>query len=300
MTAIPNAQHIPIEIRRALIDLDRRVYALEEASLTDKITRTENEMLGDYGRTFSVDLKRKQLDKFGKNPDLDTADGFVIVSQLGTNPTIPTSNIINTIVSTDVGDTQDVIVEGHYLDGSGNLVFKVQTVTLTGTTDATLSQALARATRMYVPDGGPVTGTVTLDASSTATNYLQIAAGESQTQHCATSVSYRDAWFILNYGGAVLGTATAQVTFRLEHRPLFDTSGTAYSSPTWRPLTKDFVLAQNGSEQFPQETPIKVGPNTDVRLVASSSANNIVVTGYIDGYLAVDKALVNATDPSPA
>ena len=49
MTSIVNAQRIPIETRRALLELERRIRELEEVGLTDKILRAENEILKDAG-----------------------------------------------------------------------------------------------------------------------------------------------------------------------------------------------------------------------------------------------------------
>lgn len=53
-----------------------------------------------YGRTVSVERKNKVLDKFGQNLDLDAADGAAVVSTLGVNETLQTSNAITHITDT--------------------------------------------------------------------------------------------------------------------------------------------------------------------------------------------------------
>lgn len=252
-----------------------------------------------YGSPVSVERKKKLLDKWGYNPTLDTADGQVTVSATGTNETLQTSNSITHIVGGS-GDTHTVFVEGHYLDASGNLIFYVQSKALTSTTPVALTQPLARASRAYVPQGGAPTGPITVTIGSGGTVVLTIIAGEVQSEKCQTSLSYRDFWIIENYGAAVLTSNNASVSFQLQFRPLFAPDGTAYTNPNWRPVTRRWLLGNGGRAQFPQETPIIIPSNSDVRIIASTTANSTQVTAHIDGYLAIDLGLADAADPDPA
>ena len=264
----------------------------------DLLTLAEEQLEADYGREFSVVAKRKQLDKFGFASGV-TSTSFVVVSQVSGAAADPTSNSI-THVTGGSGDDHVVRVEGHYLTAAGTLVFHVQTVTLSGTTNVPLSQPLARASRAVVFDGGIPTGPINVRIGSGGTSVLTIVAGDVQTQHCKTSTSYRDAWIITNFGGAVLGSNNADVTFELQQRPLFDPSGVAYTDPNWRPMTRRWVLGNEGRAEFPQETPLLVGPNTDVRVVVKTSTGTVSVTAHVDGYLAVDLAHSNETPAAAA
>lgn len=267
-----------------------------------RIGYAEAAIYNTYGVTASVERKSKILDKFGENRDLDTGAARTVWNLGvggGANETLQTSNTITHIVGGS-GDTHTVIVEGHYLDASGNLIFHIQSKTLTATTPVALDQALARCARMYVPEGGVPTGPIDATIGSGGTAVVRIAAGDVQTQKCATSLSYRDYWVILNFGSASLASTSAEITFRLEFRPLFSPAGVAYTNPNWRPLTRDWLLGDGGRAQFPQEIPIIVPANSDVRITSTTTASNAFVTAHIDGYLAVANALADAADPDPA
>ncbi len=270
-----------------------------------RVAYAEADLYNRLGQSFSVEAKTKELDKFGYNGDLDAATlatrKTVANLQAGAtaNETLQTTNSITHIVGGS-GDTQSVRVEGHYLDASGNLIFHVQNKTLTATTPVALDQAIARCSRMYVAQGGVPTGPIDATIGSGGTAVTRIAAGDVQTQKCASSTSYRDAFVVLNYGGASFGTGNARVQFRLEERPLFDNDGNAYTNPNWRPLTRDWLLSDGGSKEFPQETPIVIGPNTDFRVSAWSSSANSIVVAHIDGFLAINTELADAADPDPA
>lgn len=124
------------------------------------IRQALNEIYDQYGVWASVDRKRKSLGKFGRTLNADS-NVETTVAQLGTvgspesNETFVTTNAIDGVVSAGASgtDNQVLTIEGHTIDGSGNLTFVVQNVTLTGQTKATLATPLARATRAYVKDG---------------------------------------------------------------------------------------------------------------------------------------------------
>ena len=233
-----------------------------------------------------------------------TSSGLALLSQqvtalfpvtaLETDPALPTpgNNTITHLIGAS-GDTHTVYVEGHYWASSNQLVFVIQSKALTEDTAVALDTPLARATRMYVTEGSSVpTGPVYARIGAGGTNMCMIEAGETQSQHCATSVSYKDFWIITNYGSAVIGANSADVEFKLEVRPWTTTAGVPITNPLWRPVTRRWLLADKGRAEFPQETPIIVGPNTDVRITALTDAN-CAVTAHIDGYLAQDNAYYN-------
>lgn len=258
------------------------------------------------GTGVSVVSKAKDLVKFGRNNAVGTTFETVAVFQGTTaNETFVSTNLIDSIASTD--QTNDVgltiTIEGHTIDASGNLTFTVQSVTLDGTdarTEVALTTPLARATRAYVANSGTFdspqavpTGTIyvydntdgqTAGVPTTAAaTKLVIEAGETQSEKCATSVSYKDFWFIETISASI-STATGPttiITARVEIRDVFN-------GGVWRPMGKDFTLfdGQNGVT-FDYEPLLIVPPNHDVRLRAKTDAGSSGVYGSIQGFLAI-------------
>lgn len=105
-----------------------------------------NLIYSTYGDRVSVDAKRKDLVKFGRNPAADTS--AQTVWNQGGNETYVSTNAIDSISSSSTSDTGTVSIEGHTISGS-DLTFVVQSKTLTGQTKATLDTPLARCTRVY-------------------------------------------------------------------------------------------------------------------------------------------------------
>lgn len=90
-----------------------------------------NEIYSTYGDVVSVNEKAKSLLKFGQNALVGTSQATVMTLPAGIlAETYVTTNAIDSVSSSDNGDTQLVYVEGHTIDGDGNLTFISQTVTL--------------------------------------------------------------------------------------------------------------------------------------------------------------------------
>ena len=117
------------------------------SSLTQPLFKSaEAEILSTYGDIVSVSKKAKSLRKFGQNREL--ANGVKeLISEQGGMEILPSSNLINEVVSTDASDTQEIKIEGHTLNGS-DFTFVIQTVTLTGTTPVSIVP-MARASRIF-------------------------------------------------------------------------------------------------------------------------------------------------------
>lgn len=294
-----------VEIIQRLVDAVRELQAstvtLQEESEVGRISQAEAVVLSTYSDTVSVSQKNKNLNKFGTNTTVGTS--FETVAQFqGTtaNETFVSTNIIDSIVSSDAGDTQTIKVEGHTIDASGNLTFVVQDATLNGQTEATLTTPLARCTRMYVANSGTfdspqsaIAGTVSaydntdgiasgVPSTAAATKCI-IEAGFTQSEKCATAVSSTDYWFITDFEAGIgnSGGAADRVTFRIEIRDVAN-------GGVWRPLGRDIVVVvgQNGvSFKF---DPLGIVPkNHDVRVVARSNASTAEVFAEIQGILAV-------------
>jgi hypothetical protein len=241
----------------------------------------------DYGHSVSVEYKAKDLRKFGANGDIDTGVEEM-VWQYGGIEVLPTTNTIDTASSSDDGDNQTATIEGHTVDGSGNLTFVVQNITLDGQVKITLPTPLARATRIYNTSSSDFAGTVYVyedgDISSgvpdTASDVHIVAGADNQSLKCATSISSIDYWIIESVTFSVLRAASAAVDFRLQVREL---------GGVWR--TQMTIGVHSNSSPFQKELirPLIIPPNSDVRVLATSSANNTSVSAILDGPLAIIK-----------
>lgn len=274
-----------------------------------KVRQAINEVLSAYGDTVSVEAKAKSLYKFGRNRTVGTSWETVAEQQsTEANETFVSTNIIDSIVSSNAGDTQTITVEGHTIDASGNLTFVSQNIALTGQTPATLTTPLARATRAFVAPSGTfnsppaaLAGNVSVyddtdgessgvPTTASATKLL-IIAGETQSEKAATSISQTDYWFIgyfaagigVSGGNAAIGVSggnAARVTVRMETRDV-------PNGGVWRPMGVDVALVV-GQPAPPVPFPaLRIVPkNHDWRIVAKSDANTAEVFAEAGGVLA--------------
>ena len=228
-----------------------------------------------YSDTVSVREKAKNLLKYGKN-DAITSGTPETVWQTGGDETYKTANDIDIVVSTNAGDTQDIVIEGHTLSGS-DFTFVSQTATLNGTSNVTLTTPLARATRLYNVDSTDFAGTITVEDNGTST-HLTVTEG-NQSQKCATALSSVDYWIITNITGSVGRTTTAtSVDFFLQVREF---------GKVFRTIFEFTVTNTSGTYEHEFSQPIIVPPNSDVRMRAASTGTNTIVGASINGYLAI-------------
>ena len=265
--------------------------------------QAERVVLSTYGDVVSIVAKAKNLSKFGTNAAVGTA--FETIAQFqGTvaNETFVNTNLITHAVSSSASDVGLVLVhEGHTIDAFGNLTFIVETVTLNGQTPVALTTARARQSRIYVADSGvfgspqasPVgtvyfydnsaAGGVTAGVPNTAlATKCLLAAGENQSQKCATSTSSTDYYFIksVDAGIGAAGGAANRVLVRVETR---DVKNGGVWLPKGRDLTLD--IDQNGVQQE-EEPLVIVPPNHDVRVRAQTDSNTAATFAEIRGVLA--------------
>lgn len=217
------------------------------------------------------------------------------VATVNVNETYSTTNDIDAIVSSSGSDTEVLKVEGHTIDGLGNLTFVVQEVTLTGQTPVALGTALARCTRMYVKDGSfgassnnlvgdiyayasdGVTVTAGVPQTSTAVK-ARIVAGVNQTEKSATSISSKDFWFIekSNAGVTRSGGAAVNADSDIEIRRL---------GGVFRPVGLELQLRTAAKQVETIETHIIVPYNSDVRQIITTDTDNTAASGYMEGPL---------------
>lgn len=264
------------------------------------VVQAERVVLETYGDTVSVSEKAKNLEKFGTNSTVGTS--FETVAQLqGTtaNETFVSTNIIDSVISTSGSDTQTITVEGHTIDGSGNLTFVTQDIALTGTTEATLATPLARCERAYVKASGTfdspqaaavgiirvydnTDGETSGTPDTAAATKCTIEAGFTQSEKCATSVSSTDYWFLTQFtAGVGEGVSIAlHVTFRIEIRDVAN-------GGAWRPIGRAIVIVVGENGRTFNFKPLGIVPkNHDVRVRAKCDSNTAEVFAELDGYLA--------------
>lgn len=241
----------------------------------------------DYGARVSPAFKCKDLLKFGRNQDVETAIATLQIQPDGIdNETFVSSNLINTVVSSSGSDTEEVKIEGHTVDGNGDFTFVVQTATLTGQTPVTLSTALARVTRLYTNGSNDLVGSIQVTQTDTFTAgvadtdtkvHLMTRTGQNQSEKCSTTVSAVDYWIITGVYGDVLSKASgAFAEVDLEVR---------LKGKVFRQVV-DFAVSDTHRGIVLFEPHLVVPSNSDVRLRAvSDSGTGRDVSGGIKGFL---------------
>jgi hypothetical protein len=266
-------------------------------SLSD-LSYAERVIESTYGDVVSIKAKGKQLNKFGLSNSVGTALQ-TIARFPSINETYVSTNIITRIVSTNVSDTQTLVLEGDTIDGFGNLTFSIQNVTLNGQTVVTLTTPLARANRLYVKPSGTFNAPQTnpLGAVSVYDNLsgvaagvpsvptsvkLTIQAGEANSQKCATSISSSDYYIVTQIQGGIgaAGGNASRVIIRAESRDI-------KNGGVWRPLGRELTVPISGvGVQFDPHPFLIIPKNHDIRLRARTDSNTAFVFGEINGYLA--------------
>ena len=241
-------------------------------------------IFADFGDDVSTENKNKDLLKYGRSTQVQTTTSTLMTLPTGTfTETYVSSNLINSIISTNTGDTEEVKIEGHTISGS-NLTFVVQTVTLTGQTAASLGTALARVTRVYNNDSTELAGTISVTETDTyasgvpdtdAKVHLQIRAGEQQSEKCATSISSSDYWVVTSFYADMLSKTAASADVDLEIR---------ISGKVFRPVAS-ISVSESHRAVFNFKPYLIVAPNSDIRMTARANANGKDISGGIEGTL---------------
>lgn len=262
----------------------------------------ENLIQANYGFEVSIFDKAKTLNKFGRNNNLDSGQECTVEEFLGGTQyeeTYAADNTIDRIVSSSGSDTQPYVIEGHTKDANDDLIFSVQTGTLTGQTPVVLGTPLVRATRFYIGNTGvfgleptPLAGNISVYRSAdttvtsgvpqtpTAVN-LYVTAGRSQSQKCSTSISSTDYLIVTEAEFSKTGGKGAgELDFGLSYRDV-------KNGGRFRPLGAEISLNSNQPSFFVAYNPPLVIPsNHDVRAVATASTTNLAGTAEFNGWLA--------------
>ena len=250
-------------------------------SLDPWVNHACDEFKSTYGS--NIHPKPKSLLKFGRIETLTTAQATIW--QRAGHETYVSSNLINKISSSDDTDTQQVKIEGHTVNASGDFEFVVQTVTLVGQTETPLTTALARASRVYnigaTDFGGTVyvyeDDTVSAGVPQTSTKIHLQAAGENQSEKCATTISSGDAWLLTGFFCAVAKKTSALADLDVQVRE---------KGSVFRPRIQTGVSTTGSNTSFVEIKPyIIVPPNADVRVVGAASTTGVACNAWLNGLL---------------
>lgn len=264
---------------------------------TDYRLRHAIDIIADtYGDTVSVDEKKKDLRKWGRNTAVGTSRATVMTLPTGVlAETLPTEDIALSVSSSSGSDTTQTVtlLEGHTSTGT-NLTFSSvnPAAALTGQTAASLGISRTRLTRarLSLPAVGDIyfyeTGTTLSSGVPTDTSkvHMMIPAGEIQTQKASTAVSSVDYWIITGAKAGVLSKTSAWAQVRIEIKPWTSTTN------SWYPITEWIAVsdASGTISLFGSDEPYLIVPkNYDVRMSAIANTAGIDVTGGMIGYLAV-------------
>lgn len=248
------------------------------------IVAAVNEISGTYSDTVSVEQKAKSLIKFGVNGNIGTTEEMVWGQ--GGIETLATGNDIDTISSSNAGDTQSVTIEGHTLSGS-ELTFVIQSATLNGQNKVTLTTPLYRSTRMFNNSGTAFAGdiyvyedgAISSGVPDTAADiHLKASIGDDQSLKCATSVSNLDYWIVTGLTLGVNKSASRAVEFKLQVKEF----GKVFRTRFFASCSSD-----TGSIHIPFDPCIIIPKNSDVRVLATSSGTSTGVEASIHGHLAL-------------
>lgn len=239
----------------------------------------------DYGVNVTMQAKNKDLLKFGESIQVQTTRTTIMDLPTGTfNETYVATNAIDTISSSDDNDTEELVIEGHTVDGSGDFTFVTQTKTLTGQTKAVLDTPIARCTRMYANGSTDLVGNIYAYEDDTTTTpgvpdtgskvHCMIPAGYNQSRKCATTLSSVDYWVVQNVGVTLISKVAAFVDCELEVR---------LKGKVFRSILD---IGTNGPVADHEYIPYLIVPaNSDIRLRASADQNGRAVSGHIQGVL---------------
>lgn len=228
---------------------------------------------------------RKALHKFGRHIDLGTSEG--VINHDGIVPVKPAVNDITHYSSANDTDDDVLHVEGMTI-ASGVLTFVTQDITLQGFTSVELDTPLARVTRIanlvsptdtvgdvyiYQDAAAAITDGVP-DDLATVGNIMSSA--DQASLYAGTSIQSTNYFIVTNIYAYVGKQTSASVDIKFKIR---DASG------TFRTVT--VADASNNSPADRNILPFYIiPPNSDITMLATSSAVNTDVSAGFSGFFA--------------
>ncbi len=254
---------------------------------------------GTYGDEVSVLEKKKNLLKFGQNESVGTSEATIMeLAGSETEETYVSTNAIDSLVCTDASFTGDIRIEGHYVDGDGNYVFSVQTVTANGQTRVALDQNLARCTRINTADettfSTPASDKVYVFQNGATTNGIPdtasevhciMSANERSSKKASTTISWRDYAIVTNVYADVNKKQSATVDIRLKIRE--NGSGQGRNPGGFRTnIVRSVSTTGSGGFVYEPKPYIIIPKSSDVLLSATASTTGVSVSAGFGSVLA--------------
>ena len=261
----------------------RRLYEVPDA----RLVQAEREIYSFFGDEVSIDNKAKSLTKFGKSAALGT--GRETVWTVGGMESYVDDNLIDSISSTSVNDTEEILLECHTVVGSGEdqqFTFMVQTVQLDGQNRVALPVPVARVSRVYNNNGSELEGAVYVYENTAIVGgvpsdstkiHAQIPDGFQQSFKAATTFSNEDYYILTGGFGSVSYKQSAAVNFYLEFRQ---------AGKVFREGAAVSANSAGGAWQINLDPAIIIPKNADVRVTCQTDTQGAEVYASFQGYLA--------------
>ncbi len=272
------------EIQQMFGGWNRRIYEVPDG----RLVQAEREIQSTFGDTVSIDKKAKSLLKFGKSAEL-SADTIETVWSYGGHEVYVQDNLIDSIVSSNVVDNQEIYLECHTVEGTGadqKFTFMTQTVTLNGQTRVPLPTPVARVSKAYNNNGTELVGAVYVYQETPLTNgvpqdrtkvHAHIPQGFQQSFKGATTFSNEDYYILTGGFGSVSNKQAASVDFYLEIRT---------PDKVFRQGAAVSAGSAGGSWDIDLDPCIIIPKNADIRITCETATQGAVVFGSFKGYLA--------------
>ena len=268
------------ELKQMFGGWPRRNYEVPDG----RLVQAEREIELLTGEKVSIDRKAKSLIKFGKSASLVTGS-LQTVWTVGGNETYVNDNLIDSISSSNVNDSQEIYLECHTIDENGNFTFLTQTVNLNGQTRVALPVPVARVSLAYNNNGTELQGRVVVYENTTLTGgiptdvskiHIDIPLGLQESFKAATTFSDGDYYVLTGGFGSVSLKQDGAADFYLEIRE---------KGKVFRQVAA--VSAASASPWSITLDPAVIIPkNADVRVRVETSTNNVVVFTVFQGYIA--------------
>lgn len=257
---------------------DRKIYKNMAQGSTNKLTDFDLEV--SRGNVSGITA----LNKFGRNPDVDTAADEDVWSGGGTWVE-PTAARIHALVSASANDTaagtgaRTIYIEG--LDSSYNV--QSETLSLNGVASVNTVNSYTMINRMYVAtfgSGATNAGLITATAATDATITAQILAGFGQTLMAIYQVPNGYKLYI-NDISCDMNDITANTFIDI----LLLTKD--YGTGGYR--TRQYIQLQNSGTAFIQKfivPPLQIPSKTIIKMrAANASSNNCDICASFNGHL---------------
>lgn len=262
---------------------DRLQYEVPDG----RLVQAQREIYQTFGDKVSIDAKAKSLIKFGKSGELST--NRETVWTVGGMETYVNANTIDSISSSSVNDSEEILLECHTVEGTGldqKFTFMVQTVTLNGQNRVALPTPVARVSRVFNNNGTNLEGVVTVYENTaivggiptdTTKVHAQIPQGFNQSFKAATTFSDEDYYILTGGFGSVTYKQSAAANFYLEFR---------LPGKVFREGAAVSANSAGGAWQIDLDPCVIIPKNSDVRITCQTNTQGSEVYASFKGYLA--------------